>query len=472
MHLNKQITLLGTNYSWGGLHEYQENLPLYKQNNMNFIRFWQQFCSNQYNLESANGYQKYYNEYGQDYGMVVYKGLGDYNLVGAQYTDELFELAEDNDVYMQYCLFNIWDFEAGHFEHNPYSTANGGFVNFGNGQMNNYWTHPSAIKYQKQLLRYIYARFGYSRSFAIMEYWNEADNQVEAYPQNAELSKIARDDWHLIIDSYFKSMDIYERATTTSYAWKDHYDMGNPSNPIDPWASQKFLDFANVHWYTPADNPAYGQPAFADPVDIWIDQFNYTRSRFGSDSPLFIGEAGVSGIEWMSYENQPYLKQYFLESIWAPLFFCDAAATSLMWSVGYGSHFYGDEQIRNYYKVAGDFIKPFEEFLPNMNFVYNGVTDEMRTGYFKATNKLLICSRDENPDNSGGSPYKAATHRTVAGKSMTFNNMDNGVYALEFYDVQTGATLLKTTTTASNSTLNIAYPAFSRYIAVSATKIA
>lgn len=435
---SKQFTILGTNVAWGTVREFEYTIPLYNNNSMNWARFWLQCPWSAYNLESKKGTVR---EGGEE---CVYFGLGDYSLGNASRLDKLIELFEKNNMYMQMCIFNLWDFDGGHWSNNAYNMSNGGPCYWTENDTN-YWTHPIAIKYQQQLIRYIVSRWGYSRSIGMYEYWNECDNKVDTK------KRATRDEWYVSMDNYLKSLDIYKRPTTTSYAWKDHKIFNMGGNATEPWRTQEFLDVANVHLYSNVG---------VDATQSWIDQLNFTAQEHPGDKPVYFGE--YSEVDAERREVTPFVERFFADGIWTPIFFADSVGSNLYWRSS-GS-FIPSENMLKAMKNAARFIQPFENILHKMDFVYAGVNKDLRVGYYKGKDAVILYAKDEH------SPVSVVDPRIYSKGSFEIADLPEGKYSLEFYDPLNGKVLKKTVLSTEGGDMKIDFPDFRRSIAVSVVR--
>lgn len=128
-----------------------------------------------------------------------------YNPSALQRMDELVELCESLQLYMMLTL------------------GQGGF---GPGHQNvaansdEFFGKPEARAWYKNRLRYIVARWGYSTSIAMWEFFNEVDNvQHRHKPEPIAASKIV--DWHAEMSAYLKQIDPYGHIVTTSISHRD-----------------------------------------------------------------------------------------------------------------------------------------------------------------------------------------------------------------------------------------------------------
>ena len=130
--------------------------------------------------------------------------------------------------------------------------------------------YEAGIRDARQLLRYAVARWGYSTSIAVWEYYNETDPNSPTDRFYAELG------------GYLEATDIYHHPRATS-AWGP--------NPRD-WVHPK-LDTINVHYYM---RPVAGEP--------WQDEvasvLRCTRDALASQprKPVFLAEFGLADERW------------------------------------------------------------------------------------------------------------------------------------------------------------------------------
>ncbi|WP_309120877.1 cellulase family glycosylhydrolase [Paenibacillus sp.] len=150
-------------------------IPNLKPAKMNLLRVW---YSCRWSSFAAEWGPIAANESGLS---IVYEGIGRYRLDNQQRMDTLLETAAANDVYIMLTMHSFGDGPSTDSENN-YS----------------FWTDPVAKAYQKKLLRYLFARYGYSRALGMPEYWNESDNRVDTTPA-------IRAAWHNEMDAYWKS---------------------------------------------------------------------------------------------------------------------------------------------------------------------------------------------------------------------------------------------------------------------------
>lgn len=426
---NKQLTLLGTNFAWGTTSEILDAMPVYEASQMNIMRVW-----------LSCWWANYAPEYGptsttQAGITMTYQGIGRYQLENMARMDTLMQTAEANNIYIMLTLNSFGDFYYD-WPQNAYNTANGGPSTWTDNNTD-FWTNPTAIAYQKKLLRYVFARWGYSTSLGMLEYWNEADNHVNDYNNKPA--------WHAAVDTYWKSWDFYHHPTTTSFAWMDHVGFNQTS-----WEPLTTLDIVNIHLYDDTD----------DAVNNWELNLKNALANFGN-RPVFIGEYGPSGDPGY---GTPRMQRSLHDGLWAPMFRAGATGANMTWVAD--DQFNIPAIYKELYNAYAGFIKPEEYYLPSMPFVDYGLQgNDTKVGAFKNGDRALLWINDTE------SKYDVAAPRTVSGMSFTVPSMNAGTYAISYYNTVTGAQVGTATATVSGGNLTLAsIPSFNRDIAVKAIR--
>lgn len=128
-----------------------------------------------------------------------------YNPSALVHMDGLIELSESLDLYIMLTL------------------GQGGFSNRDRGVVNSsqeFFASRKARDWYKNRLRYIVARWGYSPSIAMWEFFNEVDN-VQFRDGNNPIDGKLITDWHKEMSSYIKQIDPYNHIVTTSISHRD-----------------------------------------------------------------------------------------------------------------------------------------------------------------------------------------------------------------------------------------------------------
>jgi chitodextrinase len=424
---NKQLTLLGSNYAWGDPSDILASMPEYEASQMNIMRVW-----------LSCWWANYAPEYGpvtttQEGITMTYEGIGRYQLENMARMDTLMQTAEANNIYIMLTLNSFGDFYYD-WPWNAYNTANGG-PSYWTENDTDFWTNPTAIAYQKKLLRYVFARWGYSTSLGMLEYWNEADNRVNDYEHKPS--------WHAAVDTYWKDWDFYNHPTTTSFAWMDH----EGSNQIS-WEPLTTLDVVNLHMYYDS----------SDAIDNWEDNLKHALADFGN-RPSFFGEYGPPG---GTSAGVPQARRAVHDGIWGPVFRAGATGGNLIWVVGDDIGFDVPDVYKELFNTFAGFMKPEEYYLPSMPHVDYGLQgNSTKVGAFKNSDRALLWINDKL------ATYDISAPRTISGMSFSIPSMSNGTYTIKYYDTVSGAELGTATATASSGSLALSsIPSFTRDIAV------
>jgi hypothetical protein len=216
---------IGQNVGWygpGGTHDYERWFGKMHAQGANFARVWMASWSTAIEWDDTS--------------------LGDYTkrLDRAWQLDRIFELAEQNEIYVMLTLLNHGAFNTGvnpEWEHNPYNAANGGPCK----RPEEFASDPKARELFKRRLRYIAARWGYSPNLLAWEWWNEVDWTPL---KGAEIQM----PWIKEMTEFLAPLDPYRHLRTTSYAGSDDQVFGMPE-----------IDLSQRHVYNP-DDPAQTFP--------------------------------------------------------------------------------------------------------------------------------------------------------------------------------------------------------------------
>jgi hypothetical protein len=172
---------------------------------------------------------------------------------------------------------------------NPYKSTNGGpCVNTWD-----YFINNTAIALHKNRLRYIVARWGYSRNIMSWELFNEVE-----WTDNFQTYKNQIKDWHQEMAAYLKQKDPFKHLVTTSYA----HDNEDPNT----WNLPE-IDFTQTHYYNGSANV---ETVLVNGVQSYLNQFS---------KPTYTGEFGIN----TSQSNLSSIDPngiHIHNSLWATLF--------------------------------------------------------------------------------------------------------------------------------------------------------
>lgn len=222
-----QYIPIGENMGWQSsnpITDYSNWVSKLSDNGGNFIRVW--MSSWAFALEWKNGTSGY-------------SGLKKYKQSSAYYLDWLLDYCKDKNMYMMLTLNNHGQVSTTtdpEWANNPYNAANG-------GPATNTWdffTNATAKLTLKNRLRYLVARYGYSRNIQSWELFNELLWTDQAASRKTDLTA-----WDDEMSTYIKKIDVYKHLVTTSY--------GSPDFATNTWSLPN-IDFSQTHFYvsTPA----------------------------------------------------------------------------------------------------------------------------------------------------------------------------------------------------------------------------
>ena len=194
---------MGINIAWNSIENYTQILNNLSAGGANTFRYWHTPFAWQ-SLEWSEEY--YYN----------YEGLGIYNQEAAAMSDSIVELSESLDMYMQLTIFQHGPFSENvdaMWDTNPYNSANGGYID----RAEEFFYNDSCILQTKKLLRYMVARWSYSKNLFAWEFFNEVQF-TGLHNSQSELWFPGVISWHGEMSRYMESIDPYNHLFTTSAA--------------------------------------------------------------------------------------------------------------------------------------------------------------------------------------------------------------------------------------------------------------
>ncbi|MBL0359312.1 MAG: DUF5060 domain-containing protein [Chitinophagaceae bacterium] len=242
--------------------------------NANFIRLWQ--CSWGLGIEWKG---------------LPYEGLKKYRQDNSFYTDKLLEECSAKDIYMMLCINHHGMVSSNvnpNWPDNPYNAVNGGPCT----NTWDYFTNNTAKNLHKNRLRYIIARWGYSRNIMSWELFNEVE-----WTDNFDTYKTQIKDWHKEMAAYIQAKDPFNHLVTTSFA--------HDNNDAATWNLPE-IDFTQTHYYNGSPNV---EAVLVSGVRNYLTQFN---------KPTLTGEFGIeSGNISLSTIDPNGI--YFHNSLWATM---------------------------------------------------------------------------------------------------------------------------------------------------------
>ena len=273
-----QYIPVGQNMAWQSNNKYLDFknwTDKMAANNANFIRLWQ--CSWGLGIEWKG---------------TPYEGLKKYRQDNAFYTDKLLDECSVKDIYMMLCINHhgmVSSTVNPNWPDNPYNAVNGGPC----ANTWDYFINATAKNLHKNRLRYIIARWGFSKNIMSWELFNEVE-----WTDNFDTYKIQIKDWHKEMAGYIQSKDPFNHLVTTSFA--------HDNNDAATWNLPE-IDFTQTHYYNGSPNV---ETVLASGVRSYLTQFN---------KPAFTGEFGIESGNISLTAIDPN-GIYFHNSLWATMF--------------------------------------------------------------------------------------------------------------------------------------------------------
>jgi hypothetical protein len=133
-----------------------------------------------------------------------------FNQSAAERLDAVVERAEATGVYLMLCLEHAGSLLNREWAANSYNAANGGPAR----TPEEFFTNPAARAQWRDRLRYLVARWSWSSSIAVWEFFNEVDNAMANQPVPIPDAVVTA--WHAEMAAYLKAIDPVARPVTTS----------------------------------------------------------------------------------------------------------------------------------------------------------------------------------------------------------------------------------------------------------------
>lgn len=257
-----------------------------------------------------------------------YQGLKKYKQNNAWYLDWLVEKCQEQGIYMMFCINHHGQVSTQvnpNWSDNPYNVANGGMC----GQTWHFFNNEDAKKSHKNRLRYIVARWGYSRHIMTWELFNEV-NWTDSYNSNSIKTDVRT--WHDEMAQYLKQIDPHKHLVSTSYAKDEDSEL---------WKLPS-MDYTQTHAYLSVPNI---EKAIADDGYKFVKDYN---------KPSFNGEFGIDVGSGSGTSSSDPKGIHLHNTLWATAFSGAMGAGATWWWDSYTDP-------RNLYG----------EFTPLSNFIQN-----------------------------------------------------------------------------------------------------
>ncbi|MBP6872635.1 MAG: DUF5060 domain-containing protein [Bacteroidales bacterium] len=266
-------------------------------------------------------------------------GLGNYSnrQNHAFYLDYLVNCAQERSVNIELCFGNhgelVTQVFSPEWQDNPYNAANGGPCIY----PWDFFTNSIAQDFYKNRIRYILARWGYSKNIFAWEFFNEID-LMDGYNEH----KADVRNWTDEMAVFTRQNDVNKHLISTSFCC----DRCDP----ETWDLES-IDYTQNHYYdTLPDN----ESVLNQRISAYIDQFQ---------KPVKIGEYGIYGdMQENLYKDPEGINIHNV--IWSNAF-SGAFGTAMPWSWDYYIH---PQHLYRYFKPLNEFISPInlntQEFEP------------------------------------------------------------------------------------------------------------
>lgn len=187
---------------------YDYLLPTLSNNGANFFRTWMCPWNLPVNFKNVMHTDRYSNS--TEY----------FNPEGVERMDEFIEMIDSLGIYLMLSIDSHGSLMPdGHWDKNNHNVANGGPAK----TPTEFFTNDESKAMYKNRLRYMVARWGYSKGIAAWEFFNEIDNAVfTPTPHDSVLIPHAIiTSWHDEMSTYLKGIDPYDHIVTTSISHRD-----------------------------------------------------------------------------------------------------------------------------------------------------------------------------------------------------------------------------------------------------------
>lgn len=426
---------IGINIAWWSgageaLSDYRKWMDLFAANGGNTIRVWMAEWS--FGIEWNN------------------TPLGDYSnrLQRAWLLDQIFQMAEERDLFIMLVLFNCADFnnwQTNGWNGNPYNVKNGGPLEL----PEQFVTDPTARTFTQRRLNYIVNRWGYSTHLLAWEWWNEVN--LAGFPDSTLFP------WFKEMTAYLKAHDVNQHLVTNSYA----ISHSSPS-----WSLPE-MEIIQKHEY--ADQEKTQNKDLAERVVAGLTELTMNTPP----KPALLGEFGY-GTE--GYGNDVDKTGIHLHNgIWA---------TTFAGYAGSGMYWYWDVYIELYNAwhhflglnrfLEGLDLTGYQPFSPLEITALNGEPGQA-FGLGLRSDDILVWIRSNNYTvqacesawMQAGTPavYFYYLPPLIKDQLLTLRDMDDGEYTVYWFDPQNALWLDPVKVIAENGQLSILIPEFRRDLA-------
>ena len=402
-----------------GTYDYDDWLAAYRQAGINYIRIW--MWHEAFGIEWDRGDKL------------------QYRLDNAWRLDRDLDEAEQRGIFVMLCLdyhgiFEVKpDFWGGNnfWPRHPYNAVNGGPCQ----TQNDFFTNPEAKQLYQKRLRYIVARWGAFPNILAWEFFNEIDNEY-AYLKHADVVA-----WHRDMAGRLRSMDPFKHLISSSFT-------GGSERP-DLFALPE-MDFAQYHSY----NENHPARMMAEKSARFFEKYH---------KPFFVSEYGTDWKGWKP-TTDPHLRALH-QAIWSGAF-TGAAGTGMTW---WWENIHTANLYRHW-KALAAFLEGTVNGRADLQPArVENVSGSVAPLGVAAHAEALVWVLDRACDWPDGA--SVADPKPVTGVQATLLGVDDGAWAVEWWDTLTGKSVARVEAIASGGTLRLQPPGFQVDLAARLRKI-
>ncbi len=394
---------MGINIGWNYTDTYTKIIKNLSAGKANIYRYWQTPFAQQALEWKKTGF---------------YNGLGRYSQMAAAMTDSLINLNEATNMYMQLVIFQHGMFSENvdaMWADNPYNTVNGGYVD----RAEEYFYNDACKAQTKKLLRYIVARWGYSKNLFAWEFFNEVQFTGIHNSQTSQwFPAVVK--WHSEMSRYVQSIDPFNHIMTTS---AEH-------NQLASFDTIAAMDNIQYHLYS----------------NTLLDQQTDLDFQFRNDLKnlsIINGEFGTNVDADVPMDMQR-------NSIWNSIM---TQVPHYMWVWEH----YEDTAWANLYKMPGEYIQD-EDFGRSTNLQNFDFEVQHATKTFKTMGLT-------NGTDFYGFLYDELNGNDISGATLILKDLPYSNYKITWYLPSDGQTMVVDSIPLIKMTNKIAMPDFSKGLA-------
>lgn len=366
-----------------------------------------------------------------------YHGVGQYNMRHAWELDRVLDEAALRGLQVNLVIHNHGQFSSfsdPEFVDNPFNADNGGYLQTPDG----YFTDPRALEAFRKRVRYMVARWGYSRHVLAWQLWSELDlvgAQKNFYrrPECVE--------WHRMMGRYLKEIDPNRHLVGTHVC----SDFNNQNVEI---ISLPEMDHCPVDAY-------HGS---RDPVQIVALMKATAQFNNPFQKPAQVTEYGG---QW-SASSLEHLRATLHAGTWSSVGLPLAGAPMLWWWMAID-----EENLYPVYKGVAAYMRDVDRRDPALLpadpvFSGGGVSaGELGWACLRSPSLVLgwVCRTPEfETADLAGPPRVKELQAEISG-------MTNGAFTVEYWDTAKGALARRVSVASTNGVLALTLPPFVRDVA-------